>query len=50
VLALHGVDKGPAAAYALTYHVTTFVPITLLGAWSVARTNLALTAFRQGGK
>lgn len=50
VLALHGVDKGLAAAYALTYHVTTFVPITLLGAWSVARTNLALTAFRQGGK
>jgi uncharacterized protein (TIRG00374 family) len=47
VLALHGVDKGLAAAYALTYHVTTFIPITLLGAWSVARTNLALTAFRR---
>jgi uncharacterized protein (TIRG00374 family) len=47
VLALHGVDKGLAAAYALTYHVTTFLPITLLGAWSVARTNLALTAFRR---
>jgi len=49
VLSLHGVDRGVAAAYALTYHVTTFVPITLLGAWSVARTNLALTAFRRGG-
>jgi uncharacterized protein (TIRG00374 family) len=48
VLVLHGVEKGLAAAYALTYHVATFIPITLLGAWSVARTNIALTAFRRG--
>ncbi len=47
VLTLYMVDKSLAAAYALTYHVTTFVPITLLGAWSVARTNLGLTAFRR---
>jgi len=47
VLTLYMVDKNLAAAYALTYHVTTFVPITLLGAWSVARTNLGLRAFRQ---
>lgn len=47
VLTLYTVDKSLAAAYALTYHVTTFLPITLLGAWSVARTNLGLTAFRR---
>ena len=47
VLSLYGVDKSLAAAYALSYHVTTFLPITLLGAWSVARTNLGLTAFRR---
>lgn len=47
VLTLYLVDKNLAAAYALTYHVTTFIPITLLGAWSVARTNLGLTAFRK---
>lgn len=47
VLTLYTVDKSLAAAYALTYHVTTFLPITLLGAWSVVRTNLGLTAFRR---
>jgi glycosyltransferase 2 family protein len=47
VLALYNVPQSQAAAYALTYHVTTFLPITLLGAWSVFRTNLGLTAFRR---
>lgn len=49
VLGLYGVDKNLAAAYALTYHVTTFLPITLLGAWSVARTNLGFTTLRRDG-
>ncbi|MEO8138927.1 MAG: lysylphosphatidylglycerol synthase transmembrane domain-containing protein [Gemmatimonadota bacterium] len=47
VLGLYQVDKNLAAAYALTYHVTTFLPITLLGAWSVFRTNLGLGSLRQ---
>jgi uncharacterized protein (TIRG00374 family) len=47
VLTLYDVPPSLAAAYALTYHVTTFLPITLLGAWSVFRTNLGLTAFRK---
>jgi uncharacterized protein (TIRG00374 family) len=46
VLGLYGVDANLAAAYALTYHVTTFLPITLLGAWSVARTGLGLASLR----
>jgi glycosyltransferase 2 family protein len=48
VLGLYGADRNLAAAYALTYHVTTFIPITLLGAWSVARTNLGFTSLRRG--
>jgi uncharacterized membrane protein YbhN (UPF0104 family) len=41
-LALFGVDERLALAYAVTYHVTTFLPITLLGAWSLIRTGLSL--------
>jgi uncharacterized protein (TIRG00374 family) len=47
LLTLYGVDRSLAAAYALTFHVTTFLPITLLGAWSILRTQLGLTAFRR---
>lgn len=49
LLTLYGVDRSLAAAYALTFHVTTFLPITLLGAWSILRTQLGLTAFRRTG-
>ena len=33
-LALYAIDGERALAFAVTYHVATFVPITLLGAWS----------------
>jgi len=46
VLGLYGIDRNLAAAYALTYHVTTFIPITMLGAWSVVRTNLGFASLR----
>lgn len=42
VLTVFGVDRDLAFAYAVTYHVATFVPITLLGAWSVFRTPIGL--------
>ncbi|MEO8636219.1 MAG: lysylphosphatidylglycerol synthase transmembrane domain-containing protein [Gemmatimonadales bacterium] len=42
VLGLYGIPRSLALTYALTYHITTFFPITLLGAWSVARTGLGL--------
>ncbi|HJR17931.1 MAG TPA: lysylphosphatidylglycerol synthase transmembrane domain-containing protein [Gemmatimonadales bacterium] len=38
VLALYGVAGSLAFSYAISYHITTFVPITLLGLWSMART------------
>jgi glycosyltransferase 2 family protein len=45
-LALYGVPKDLASSYAITYHATTFVPIILLGAWSLARTPMALSDLR----
>jgi hypothetical protein len=47
VLGLYGLPSSLALTYALTYHITTFIPITLLGAWSLARTGLGL---RQMGR
>lgn len=38
VLALYGVSGSIAFSYAISFHVTTFVPITLLGLWSMAST------------
>ena len=41
-LLLYGVDATLATSYALAYHVFTFVPITLLGMWSLTRAHLHL--------
>jgi uncharacterized protein (TIRG00374 family) len=40
VLAIFSVPNDLAVAYALTYHITTFFPIVLLGLWSLSRTGL----------
>jgi len=37
VLALYGVPGSLAFSYAIAFHITTFIPITLLGLWSMAR-------------
>jgi uncharacterized membrane protein YbhN (UPF0104 family) len=42
ILGLYGVSASVAVSYAFTYHFTTFVPITVLGLWSVARTGFGL--------
>lgn len=47
VLALYGVPASLAFSYAIAFHVTTFVPITLLGIWSLARTPGGLKALRR---
>ncbi len=44
VLALYAIGASQAVAYAVGYHVTTFVPITLLGVWSATKTGLGLGA------
>lgn len=47
VLALYGIPKDPAFSYAITYHAATFMPIVLLGIWSLARTPIALSDARR---
>jgi uncharacterized protein (TIRG00374 family) len=37
VLALYAVPKEVAFSYAIAYHLASFIPITLLGLWSLAR-------------
>lgn len=41
-LALYGVPTAPAFAFAVTYHVATFIPITALGTWSAVHTGTHL--------
>ncbi|HLZ46534.1 MAG TPA: lysylphosphatidylglycerol synthase transmembrane domain-containing protein [Gemmatimonadales bacterium] len=45
-LRLYGVDSSLALAYALTYHLTTFIPITLLGLGSLSRLHIKLGDLR----
>ena len=42
VLGLFGVPSSVAVAFALTYHFATFIPITLLGLYSLVRTGMSL--------
>ncbi len=46
-LALYAVGESRAFSFAIAYHVTTFVPITLLGLWSVAQTPIRLGDLRR---
>jgi len=46
-LSLFGVAGGAAVSFALTYHFTTFLPITLLGLWSLARTPVSLSSMQE---
>ncbi len=46
-LTLYGVSNDLASSYAIAFHGATFVPIILLGAWSLARTPVALSDLRQ---
>lgn len=45
-LALFSVPAGLGVAYGVTYHITTFLPIVLLGFWSLARTGFQLREVR----
>lgn len=46
-LGLYGVPKDIAFSYALTFHITTFFPIILLGAWSLITTPMQLSDLRR---
>jgi uncharacterized protein (TIRG00374 family) len=45
-LALFAVPNDVALSYAVAFHVLSFIPITLLGLWSVSATSLNLGALR----
>jgi uncharacterized protein (TIRG00374 family) len=47
VLLLFAITPDRAVAYAVTYHITTFLPIVLLGAWSLMRTSLNFATLRK---
>jgi uncharacterized membrane protein YbhN (UPF0104 family) len=49
-LALYGISNDVASSYAIAYHGATFVPITLAGAWSLARTPVALSDLRRASE
>ena len=48
-LALYGISNHVASSYAIAFHGVTFIPITLAGAWSLARTPVALSDLRGAG-
>jgi hypothetical protein len=41
-LAIYGVGQGQAASWAIAYHLFSFVPITLIGAWYFTRLGVRL--------
>jgi uncharacterized protein (TIRG00374 family) len=47
VLALYGVPNDVAFSYAIAYHITSFVPITAMGLWSLARNPGAFSTRRR---
>jgi uncharacterized protein (TIRG00374 family) len=46
-LALYGVPSSLAFSYAIAFHVTSFVPITVLGLWSLTRSPGGFKALRR---
>lgn len=47
VLALYGISNDVAFSYAISFHLTSFVPITLLGLWSMTKTPGGFRGLRQ---
>lgn len=47
VLAVYGVPAALAVSYAVAYHLAVFVPISLLGLWSLSRAHLHLADLRR---
>lgn len=43
VLAVFAIPQDVAFSYAITYHLSTFLPITLLGLWSLSKASLSLS-------
>jgi uncharacterized protein (TIRG00374 family) len=48
-LGIYGIDATRAVSYAVAYHLTTFLPITLLGLWSLSVTHVRIGDLRGTG-
>lgn len=48
ILTVYGVEPNAAVSYALAYHFCTYVPVTLLGFWSLSRAHLHLSDIEDG--
>jgi uncharacterized protein (TIRG00374 family) len=49
-LSLYGVDVSKAVSYAVAYHIGSFIPISVLGLWSLSRSRLHLADLRRGNQ
>ncbi len=47
-LSLYGISAGTAVSFAIGFHLGGFVPITLLGMWSLSRAHLHLADLKRG--
>ena len=47
-LVLYAVGTGPAVSFAFGFHLGGFIPITLLGLWSLSRAHLHLADLTGG--
>src|SRR4029077_16398945 len=48
-LALYGIDASQAVSYAVAIHIGSFIPISVLGLWSLSRSQLHRADLRNGG-
>jgi uncharacterized membrane protein YbhN (UPF0104 family) len=46
-LAQYGIESSLAAAWALGYHILTFIPITVIGLWYAVRLGISFGDLRQ---
>lgn len=47
-LALYGIGAAPAVSYAVAYHLSVFLPISVLGLWSLSQAHLHMADLRAG--
>lgn len=45
-LGIYGIEASQAVSYAVAYHLAAFVPVTLLGLWSLSRAHLHLAELK----
>jgi uncharacterized protein (TIRG00374 family) len=48
-LGLYGVSETQAVSFGLGFHILSYIPITVIGAWYLTRLNLRLSDFSGGG-